>query len=208
MRGGSKPCKQFHSPFLCVFICLLLRWGSFRRIERELTRRRLQKFIPQQERFTCCQNTIGYGLEHIDTAIQEEQLAFVVKKLKRNRAYNDTIGGLHIVALDGTEYLRSESIHCDECLEYHIQTKDSIITHYGFARLLREPLHRAVIAQKVGCSLKPIMQEATDAWRIRWAYGRQKRFCPKIKGTITLLDMQKATHDFVLAKVNLLLPSV
>jgi len=62
--------------------------------------------------------------------------------------YNDTIGGLHIVALDGTEYFRSESIHCDECLEYHIQTKDGITTHY---------VHRAVIAQKVGCSLKPIM---------------------------------------------------
>jgi hypothetical protein len=49
---------------------------------------------------------------------------------------------------DGTEYFRSESIHCDECLEYHIQTKDGIITHY---------VHRVVIAQKVGCSLKPIM---------------------------------------------------
>jgi len=167
--------------FVSVFIGLILRWGSFLRLHRELTRGQLKKFIPQKERLTCCPNTIGYGLEHIDTAIQEEQLAFVVKKLKRNRVYNDTIGGLHIVALDGTEYFRSESIHCDECLEYHIQTKDGIITHY---------VHRAVIAQKVGCSLKPIMQEATDAWRIRWAYGRQKRFCRKIKGTITLLDMK------------------
>ncbi len=75
-------------------------------------------------------------------------MAEVVKQLKRNKADNDTIVGLHIVALDGTEYFRSEAIHCDECLEYHIQTKDGIITHY---------VHRAVIAQKVGCSLKPIM---------------------------------------------------
>jgi len=153
---------SIESIFVSVFICLILRWGSFRRIERELTRGRLQKFIPQKERLTFCQNTIGYGLEHISTEIQEEQLAFVVKKLKRNKAYND------------------------------------ITTHYGFARLLREPLHRAVIAQKVGCSLKPMMQEATDAWRIRWAYGRLKRFCPKIKETITLRD----------TKVNLLQPSV
>ena len=162
--------------FVSVFIGLILRWGSFLRIERELKRgqlktprayRPLKKFIPQKERLTFCQNTIGYGLEHLDTEVLQEQIASVVKKLKRNKAYNDTIGGLHIVALDGSEYFRSESIHCDECLEYHLQTKDGITTHY---------VHRAVIAQKVGCSLKPIMQEATDAWRIRWAYGRQKRF--------------------------------
>jgi len=92
--------------FVSVFFCLLLRWGSFRRIERELQRGQLKKFIPQQERLTFCQNTIGYGLEHLSTDIQEEQLADIVKQLKRNKAYSDTIGGLHIVALDGTEYFR------------------------------------------------------------------------------------------------------
>jgi hypothetical protein len=136
------------SIFVSVFICLLLRWGSFRRIERELKRGQLNKFIPQKERLTFCQNTIAYGLEHIDTNIQEQQLAQMVKQLKRNKAYTDTIGGLHIVALDGSEYFRSAKIHCDECLQYHIQTKDGVITHY---------VHRAVVAQKVGCSLKPVM---------------------------------------------------
>ena len=139
---------SIESIFFSVFICLLLRWGSFRRIKRELQRGQLKKFIPQKERLTFCQNTIGYALEHLSTDIQEEQLADIVKQLKRNKAYSDTIGGLHIVALDGTEYFRSESIHCDECLEYHFQTKDGIVTHY---------VHRAVIAQKVGCNLKPIM---------------------------------------------------
>lgn len=151
--SGQKDFRQqsdvsIESIFLCVFLCLLLRWGSFRRIERELQRGQLNKFIPQKERLTFCQNTIAYGLEHLSTDIQEEQLAQIIKQLKRNKAYNDTIGGLHIVALDGSEYFRSESIHCDECLQYHIQTTDGIVTHY---------VHRAVIAQKVGCSLKPIM---------------------------------------------------
>jgi hypothetical protein len=151
--SGQKDFRQqsdvsIETIFLCVFLCLLLRWGSLRRIERELKRRQLKKFIPQQQRLTFCQNTIAYGLEHLDTDIQEAQLAEVVKQLKRNKAYRDTIGGLHIVALDGTEYFRSEAIHCDECLQYHIQTKDGIVTHY---------VHRAVMAQKVGCSLKPMM---------------------------------------------------
>jgi len=151
--SGQRDCRQdsdvsIETIFVSVFLCLLLRWGSFRRLSRELKRGQLQKFIPPKEHETCCQNTISYGLEHIDTSIQEEQLSDVVKQLKRNKAYTDTIGGLHIVALDGSEYYRSESIHCDECLQYHIQTKDGIITHY---------VHRAVVAQKVGCSLKPIM---------------------------------------------------
>ena len=74
-----------------MFIGLILRWGSFLRIERELKRGQLKKFIPQKERLTFCQNTIGYGLEHIDTEIQEEQIASVVKKLKRNKAYKGSI---------------------------------------------------------------------------------------------------------------------
>ncbi|MFQ6040760.1 MAG: hypothetical protein ACE5PV_07885 [Candidatus Poribacteria bacterium] len=62
--------------------------------------------------------------------IMQDSKGEIVKQLKRNKAYRDTIGGLHIVALDDSEYFRSESIHCDECLEYHLQTKDGIVTHY------------------------------------------------------------------------------
>jgi len=106
---------------------------------------------------SCCDNSVGHGLEHIGIEALEEELTRAPKQLKRNKAFRDTIGGLSIVALDGTETFRSTSIHCNECLVYHVKTKDGSITHYGFARLLREPLHRAVVAQKVGTQLKPLL---------------------------------------------------
>ena len=138
---------EIQSIFLSVFVCLLLRWGSFRRLAREVMRRQIGKFMLSFED-TFCANTIGYGLEHIDIDILEEELSVVPKKLKQNKAYKDTIGGLQIVALDGTEYFRSQSIHCDECLQYQIETKEGTTTHY---------VHRAVLAQKVGTDIQPIL---------------------------------------------------
>ncbi len=69
----------------------------------------LWKFIPENKN-TFCANTIGYGLEHIDIDILSSSLTAVPKKLKENKAYRNTIGGLHIVALDGTEYFRAEGV--------------------------------------------------------------------------------------------------
>ena len=138
---------KIESIFVSVFVCLSLRWGSFRRLSREVMRGQIWKFIPENK-YTFCANTIGYGLEHIDIDALESSLTIAPRKLKENKAYNDTIGGLHIVALDGTEYFRSENIHCDECLEYHIETKEGTTTHY---------VHRIVIAQKVGTEIQPIL---------------------------------------------------
>ena len=84
----------------------------------------------------------------MDTDILESELTAVPKKLKQNKAYSDTIGGLHVVAVDGTEHFRSANIHCDECLEYKIETKEGTVTHY---------VHRVVIAQKVGTKMQPIL---------------------------------------------------
>jgi hypothetical protein len=147
-EDSRKDCDvSIESIFCCVFLCLLLRWGSFRRLSREVMREKIFKFIPD-DKSIFCQNTICYGLEHIKTSILEDELTIVPKKLKENKAYNDTIGGLHIVALDGTEYFRSDCIHCDECLEYHIETKEGTVTHY---------VHRAVLAQKVGTKVQSIL---------------------------------------------------
>ena len=100
---------EIQSIFVGVFVCLLLRWGSFRRLSREVIRGQLWKFMPEKMR-TFCANTIGYGLEQIDIAVLEHELTIAPKKLKENKAYRDTIGGLHIVALDGTEYFRAEGV--------------------------------------------------------------------------------------------------
>jgi hypothetical protein len=90
----------------------------------------------QVDKETFCANTVANGMENMDTDILERELTVVPRKLRRNKAYGTashpgTIGGLRIVAVDGTEHFRSDSIHCDECMEFHIKTRDGIKIEYA-----------------------------------------------------------------------------
>ena len=130
--------------FMSVFLCMILRFGSFRQLAFEAGR--IRKFLPQVDKETFCANTVANGLENIDIDILEQELTKVPRKLRRNKAYGTaahpgSVGGLRIVSVDGTEHFRSDSIHCDECMEVHVKTKDGIKTEY---------VHRIVIMQTVG----------------------------------------------------------
>ena len=46
------------------------------------------------------------GEQHLDISSLEEELTRAPVRLKRNRAYRKTIGGLQVVAIDGTETFR------------------------------------------------------------------------------------------------------
>jgi hypothetical protein len=109
--------------FMSVFLCMTLRFGSLRRLSFEAKNGRLRKFLPavdkvpkqdsQNSKETFCANTISNGLENMDTSILQRELTLVPKKLRRNKAYGSaehprTIGGLRIVAVDGTEHFRSD----------------------------------------------------------------------------------------------------
>lgn len=131
---------------MSVFLCMLLRLGSLRQLSKDSKSGRIRKFVPRVDKETYCANTVANGLENIDTGILQQELAVVPKKLRRNKAYGSaehprTIGGLRIVALDGTEHFRSESIHCAECMEVHVKTKEGVKVHY---------VHRMVIMYVVG----------------------------------------------------------
>jgi len=132
--------------FRGMFLCVLLRFGSKRSLTKESKRHQMRKFLRCSVSF--CDNTVSHGLSHIGIAPLEKELTRAPKQLKRNKAYRDTIGGLHIAALDGTEFYRSVAIHCNECLRYNIETKDGRITHY---------VHRVVVAQKVGTQVQSIL---------------------------------------------------
>ena len=113
--------------FMSVFLCMLLRLGSLRQLAEDAKAGRIRKFVPGVDKKTYCANTVANGLENIDTAILQQELSVVPKKLRRNKAYGSaehprTIGGFRIVAVDGTEHFRSESIHCAECMEVHVKT--------------------------------------------------------------------------------------
>ena len=73
-KDTRKYCDvSIQSIFVGVFVCLLLRFSSFRRLSREVKRGQLWKFIPE-DKSAFCANTIGYGLEHIDIDTLESQV--------------------------------------------------------------------------------------------------------------------------------------
>jgi len=120
--------------------------GSIRQLSIDVQAGKLRKFLFEIDKDTYCANTISNGLEEMDIDILCQELALVPKKLRRNKAYGTvshpkTIGGLKIAALDGTEYFRSENIHCPECMEIHIKTKDGYLVNYT---------HKVVLMYLVG----------------------------------------------------------
>ena len=143
-RGRTEVSAQ--TIFMSVYLCLTLRFGSLRRLAFAANNGRIRKFLPGVDKETFCANTVANGMENMDTDILERELTVVPRKLRRNKAYGTaehpgSIGGLRIVAVDGTEHFRSDSIHCDECMEFHIKTKDGVKIEYA---------HRIVIMQTVG----------------------------------------------------------
>jgi hypothetical protein len=132
--------------FMSMFLCLLLRLGSIRQLAKDVESGRIRKFLCKVDKETYCANTLANGLENMDIPTLQRELTVVPKKLRRNKAYGSaehprTIGGLKIVAVDGTEHFRSECIHCPECMEVHVKTNEGVKTHY---------VHRIVIMYVVG----------------------------------------------------------
>ncbi|MFC1717639.1 transposase, partial [Candidatus Poribacteria bacterium] len=146
MQGNSNAEVSPQTIYMSVFLCMLLRLGSLRQLSRDVADGKIRKFLPKVDKETYCANTVGNGLEDIDIKTLQHELSVVPKKLRRNKAYGNaehprTIGGFRIVAVDGTEYFRSESIHCPDCMVVHVKVKDGIKINY---------VHRIVIMYVVG----------------------------------------------------------
>jgi hypothetical protein len=146
IQGNDNAEVSPQTIFMSVFLCMLLRLGSFRQLSRDAKDGRIRKFLPKADKESYCANTIANVSGTIDTDILQHELSVVPKKLRRNKAYGSgerprTIGGFRIVAVDGTEHFRSECIPCPECMEVHVKTKDGIKTHY---------VHNIVIMYVVG----------------------------------------------------------
>jgi hypothetical protein len=146
IQGNNNSEVSPQTIFMSVFLCMLLRLGSLRQLSKDVKAGRIRKFLPMIDKETYCANTLANGSEDIDTDILQRELSVVPKKLRRNKAYGSaehprTIGGFRIVAVDGTEYFRSESIHCPECMKVHVKVKDGVKINY---------VHRMVIMYVVG----------------------------------------------------------
>ena len=118
MYGMILPSAR-HPSKSCMLLCL----GSLRQLSRDVEDSRIRKFLPRIDKETYCANTVANGSEDIDTDILQRELSVVPRKLRRNKAYGSAehpraIGGLKIVAVDGTEHFRSECIHCPDYLMF------------------------------------------------------------------------------------------
>ncbi len=144
IESQGKPETSPQTIFMSVFFCLLLRLGSFRQLSVDAAK--IRKFLPRVDKETYCANTVGNGLENMDISILQRELSVVPKKLRRNKAYGSaehprTIGGFRIAAVDGTEYFRSESIYCPDCMVVRVKVKDGVKINY---------VHKIVIMYVVG----------------------------------------------------------
>ena len=52
-----------------VFLCMPLRLGSFRQLSMDVAAGKIRKFLPRVDKETYCANTVGNGLENMDTSI-------------------------------------------------------------------------------------------------------------------------------------------
>ena len=76
------PDIQTEPMFEALFLCLLLRLGSFRALEIEMTHGQAQKVIRQPADF--CINSLRYGLQFFEIQPLDEMLVSTMKQIKRS----------------------------------------------------------------------------------------------------------------------------
>ncbi len=129
--------------FEALFMCLVLRLGSFDALDFEMACGQAKKVW--RHRGELAINTLRYGLKQFETELLDSWLVSINKQVKGGKMTADTIAGYHVAALDGTEYYRSGVIHCRDCMAVHLKDDQ---THY---------VHRAVLLQHVGAQFKPFI---------------------------------------------------
>ena len=129
--------------FEALFMCLVLRLGSFDALDFEMACGQAKKVW--RHRGELAINTLRYGLKQFETELLDSWLVSINKQVKGGKMTADTIAGYHVAALDGTEYYRSGVIHCRDCMAVHLKDDQ---THY---------VHRAVLLHHVGAELKPFI---------------------------------------------------
>lgn len=128
------------SLFEALFLGLVLHLKSFLALSFEICHARVQKVMKYRCHFHI--NSLRYGLEHFQL---ERFLVSICRRMKGAKMLSDTIAGLHVAALDGSEFFRSSAIHCDHCMTVHLP--DGTVQY----------VHRGVFLQHVGGKLKPYL---------------------------------------------------
>jgi hypothetical protein len=137
------PEVKTQSLFEALMLGFVLHQKSFRALGFEIKQGRAKKVMRHGEVFSV--NTLRYGLEFFQIEPLKGMLESICRKMKRSKMLSESVGGLKVAALDGTEYYRSQAIHCPQCLQVHL--RDGTVQY----------VHRAVFLQYVGTKLKPFL---------------------------------------------------
>jgi hypothetical protein len=139
----QNPEIKTESLFEALILGFVLHQRSFRALGFEIKQGRARKVMRDGEIFSI--NTLRYGLEFFDIEPLNEMLEAVCKKMRRSKMLSDNLGRLKVAAIDGSEYYRSQTIHCPQCLKVHL------------AEGTVQYVHRAVLMQQVSGKLKPFL---------------------------------------------------
>lgn len=115
-----------------VLVGSLLRMRSFEQLEGWIRRGRFRRFCAG----FISADTLRRQLGLVSPAVWHDLLHQIARKLARNRAW-PTLGGFHVVALDGAELFVQHSVTCADCLQ---RTVNKTV----------EWFHRIVVASTVG----------------------------------------------------------
>lgn len=137
------PDVKAESLLEALVLGFVLRYKSFRALAFEIKHGRAQKVMKHAESFTA--NTLRYGLEFFGLEGLQEILRSIVQKMRRSKMLSDYTEGVRVAAIDGSEYYRSQVIHCPECMAVHL--KDGTVQY----------VHKAVFMQQVSGKLKPFL---------------------------------------------------
>ncbi|MBE7498989.1 MAG: transposase [Verrucomicrobiales bacterium] len=178
----------------------VLRVPSFLQLQKETTRRRLQRLLAWSRRLS--DDALAYGTEQADLAELRGLLVSVNRTLKQNKAFEAAkINGLLVVALDANEQFSSRARCCAECCQRQVK----VTSASGAVEEITEYYHRQVYAQLHGphfsviLDLEPIRPGEEEAQAALRLLGRLRRlYGPRFFAAITV-DAWYTKGPFLLA---------
>ncbi|MBF0502044.1 MAG: hypothetical protein HQM09_18030, partial [Candidatus Riflebacteria bacterium] len=86
-------------------------------------------------------------IDPVDPENIQQASTLCIKKLQRSHHWKkfNCLDGRHAVLMDGTEYFRSENVHCDHCLEFHHRDGRVDYAHQAVEAVMIHPEHSEVI---------------------------------------------------------------
>jgi hypothetical protein len=140
--GRSDPLIPVLPVLITLLLGVVLRFGSYLNLSEQTQRRRWQHLSGLKGPIS--DDTFEYVTERLELEDLRQTIAWVVKKLKANKALESCkINGLLFLSVDANEHFSSRSRCCPSCCQREIEETDA----QGQKHKVIEYYHRYVFAQ-------------------------------------------------------------